>query len=219
MSLSKFPATSVLTIAAISLFLLSARTHAALIAVSGQLIVSGNYVTEFIAGDTFNFTFTLNDTTTDSNTATFTGQFAPGVSGFSLVRGSGNTGTWDPASGAFAAVHNFVTNANGESVTLQVSGSGFPQLGGQNFLDLGLSFSWDRLVRDFVDTGSGQTFAEQAGTSGLDFSTANSFFPELRNASFDGPTMTMSVNPVPEPSSYAVVAGTLLGAIFYRRRR
>ena len=219
MNLFKFSATSVFTISALWLFLVSARTQAASIAVAGQITVSTNYGGEFIAGDTFSFSFTLDDTTTDTNTATFSGQFAPGVSGFSLVRGPGNTGTWDPGRGAFAAVHNFVTNANGEFVTLQVSGSGFSQLGGQNFLDLGLSFGWDRSVRDFVDTGSGQTFAEQVGTSGLDFSTASSFYPELRNASFDSPAMTMSINAVPEPSSYALVAVTLLGASVYRRRR
>ena len=219
MHLSKLSA----TFSAACLFLVPTLSHAASISVSGQLTVSANYGSEFVTGDTFNFSFTLDDTTTDSRFETFAGQFSPGVSGFSLVKGSG-AGTWNPSTGVFAAVNNFATNANGESVTLQVGGSGFPQIGGSNFLDVGLTFAWTSSVRDFVDTGSGQTFAEQVGTSGLDFSTANSYFyAELRNASFAGPQMTMSVTgaptAVPEPTSYAAGPLALLCAILYRRRR
>ncbi len=219
MHLSKISA----TFAATCLSLIPALSHAASISVSGQLTVSQNYGSEFVTGDTFNFNFTLIDTATDSRAETYAGQFAPGVSGFSLVRGSGNVGTWNPVNGVFAAVHNFYTDANGDSITLQVGGSGFPQLGSSNFLDVGLTFDWDSSVRDFVDTGSGQTFAELVGTSGLDFSTASSFYPELRNASYDGPIMTMSVTgvptAVPEPTSYAAGPLALLCAILYRRRR
>lgn len=220
MQLSKLSA----TFAATCLFLSPTLSHAASISVSGQLTVSANYGSEFVTGDTFNFSFTFIDTTTDSDPQTYNGQFSPGVSGFSLVKGSGNTGTWNPAVGVFAPVSNFTTNANGESVTLQVGGSGFPQIGGKNFLDVGLIFAWTSDVQDFVDTGSGQTFAEQVGTSGLDFSTANSYFyAELRNASFAGPQMTMSVTgaptAVPEPTSYAAGPLALLCAILYRRRR
>ena len=219
MQLSKLSA----TFAATCLFLGSTLSHAASISVSGQLTVSANYGSEFKTGDTFNFSFTLIDTTTDSRSETFVGQFSPGVSGFSLVSGSGNTGTWNPSTGVFAPVHNFVTGANSDSITLQVGGSGFPQIGGINFLDVGLTFAWTSSIRDFVDTGSGQTFAEQVGTSGLDFSTANSFSAQLRNASFAGPQMTMSVTgaptAVPEPTSYAAGPLALLCAILYRRRR
>ena len=123
MHLSKLSA----TFSAACLFLVPALSHAASISVSGQLTVSANYGSEFVTGDTFNFSFTLIDTFTDSDPQTNNGQFSPGVSGFSLVKGSG-AGTWNPSTGVFAAVHNFATNASGDSVTLQVGGSGFPQI-------------------------------------------------------------------------------------------
>ena len=215
------------TFAASCLFLRPAISQAASISVSGQLTVSQNYSdgSEFVRGDTFNFSFTLDDTTTDSRSETFVGEFVPGVIGFSLVRGSGNVGTWNPVNGVFAPVHYFLAGASEDAISLQVGGSGFPGIGGSSFLWVGLYFNWDASVRDFVDTGSGQTFAELVGTSGLDFSTANSFSAELRNDSYGGPIpiMTMAVTgvptAVPEPTSYAAGPLALLCAILYRRRR
>jgi hypothetical protein len=75
-------------------------------------------------------------------------------------------------------------------------------------------------VQDFVDTGSGQTFAQVVGVSPLDFSTSAWVFPEIRDAQFQGPSMTATVTPVPEPAARAfAVAGLACGGWYLARRQ
>jgi hypothetical protein len=71
-------------------------------------------------------------------------------------------------------VLNLTVNANGEEITIQAGGSGFPTVGGLPFFDVYLAFRWisgsgTNIIRDFVDTGGGQTFADMVGVSPLDF--------------------------------------------------
>lgn len=74
---------------------------AQLITVNGTITVNADDGASFKAGDSFTYSFTFNDATTDTASQTFSGQFNAGVSAFSLVRGNSNTGTWDPAGGTF----------------------------------------------------------------------------------------------------------------------
>jgi hypothetical protein len=195
----------------------------AIITVGGLITVDADDGESFKAGDTFTYSFTFDDQTVDTATQTFNARFNAGVSAFSLSRGGANVGTWDPAAGTFAVapVNNFIAGANSDAVTIQANGSGFPAINGQPFLDVGLTFSFTG-VQDFVDTGSGQTFAQVVGVSPLDFATASSTFAEIRNTSFGSPVLTMTVAPVPEPSVYALTAfatTSLVGMMRWRKRR
>lgn len=205
---------------------LTAPLGAAIITVSGSLTATtasgGGSIN---VGDVFDYSFTFNDATTDSNNATSNAQFGPGVSAVSLQRRGGNTGSWNPSGGTFTSI-NFVINANGDGITLQAQGSGFPNINGVGFFDLGLSFAWRTATRDFVDTGLGQTFAQVAGTSPLNFATADSYVSaEIRNTSYASPSFTMTVNggggaSVPEGSAlvpFALALGAC-GVVRFRRR-
>ena len=155
-------------------------------------------------GDQFDYRFTFDDQTLDTGVETYRGVFSAGVSAFSLTKHASNTGTWSPASGSFAVspVRNFAINANGEGITIQASGSGFPTVGGSPFFDVVLSYSWasasgTNIIRDFVDAGNGQTFADLVGGSPLDFSTAGGFVygqirPQTRPNS--GPYFALTVD-------------------------
>ena len=191
----------------------------ATITVGGLITVTADDGASFKTGDTFTYSFTFDDQTVDTASDTFNAQFNAGVSAFSLSRGVSNVGTWDPAAGTFAVapVMNFIAGANSDSVTIQANGSGFPAINGQPFFDIGLTFSFSG-VQDFVDTGSGQTFAQVVGVSPLDFATASSTFAEIRKSNFVSPALTMTV--VPEPSTYAMaLAGIACGGYSMFRRR
>ena len=195
-------------------------SSAELITVTGTITVDADDGVSFKAGDTFVYSFTLNDATTDTSSSTFNAQFNAGVSAFSLARGGSNTGTWDPASGTFnvSPLSNMSVNANGDSVTLQARGSGFPAINGVAFFDVGLSFSFSG-VYDFVDTGSGQTFAQMVGVSPLNFALAPFQNAEIRDTNFQGPSLSASVA-VPEPATLAKLSvGLACGGYGFIRRR
>ncbi|MEY3607578.1 MAG: hypothetical protein RLZZ447_366 [Verrucomicrobiota bacterium] len=142
-------------------FALAVPAGAAVITVSGTITAtsaSGGGADTIALGDVFDYSFTFDDTTIDSDVQTYNANFSTGVSAVSLQRRAGNTGTWNPASGTFNWI-NFVAGANSDSITLQLKGTGFPNVDGQSFFDVGLSFDWLSTTRNFVDTGSGQTFA------------------------------------------------------------
>ena len=202
---------------------LAVPAHGAIITVGGLISVTADDGASFKTGDTFSYSFTFDDQTVDTAIQTFNARFNAAVSAFSLSRGVANVGTWDPAAGTFAVapVNNFIAGANSDSVTIQATGSGFPAINGQSFFDVGLTFGFSG-VQDFVDTGSGQTFAQVAGVSPLDFATVSWTFAEIRNTNFGSPALTMTVAPVPEPSTYAMaLAGIAFGgySVFGRRKR
>ena len=202
---------------------LAVPAHGAIITVGGLISVTADDGASFKTGDTFTYSFTFDDQTVDTDIQTFNARFSAAVSAFSLSRGVANVGTWDPAAGTFAVapVKNFIAGANSDSVTIQATGSGFPTINGQSFFDVGLTFGFSG-VQDFVDTGSGQTFAQVAGVSPLDFATVSWTFAEIRNTNFGSPALTMTVAPVPEPSTYAMaLAGLACGgySVFRRRKR
>ena len=194
----------------------------AIITVGGLISVTADDGASFKIGDTFTYSFTFDDQTVDTASETFNARFNAGISAFSLSRGGANVGTWDPAAGTFAVapVKNFIAGANSDAVTIQATGSGFPLMNGQPFLDVGLTFGFSG-VQNFVDTGSGQTFAQVVGVSPLDFATASSTFAEIRNTTFASPALTMIVAPVPEPSTWVMGAAGFACAGWgaFRRRK
>lgn len=200
----------------------ASSASAALITVSGSLTATSAAGSSIVVGDVFDYSFTFDDATVDSNSSTSSAQFALGVSAVSLQR-QGGAGTWNPTGGTFTSI-NFVVNANGDGITLQAQGTGFPQINGVAFQDIGLAFNWSG-ARNFVDNGSGETFAQVVGVSPLNFATAVSVFPEIRDANYSSPTFTMTVNgagggaSVPEGSVLAPLALGLSALLAGRGRR
>ena len=197
---------------------------AALITVSGSLTATSAAGTSIVVGDVFDYSFSFNDATVDSDAQTYNAQFSSGVSAVSLQRRVSNSGTWNPSSGTFTTI-NFIVGANSDYITLQVQGTGFPSINGTAFFDLGLNFAWQSSTRNFTDTGSGQTFAQVVGVSPLNFATADSYlFGEIRDANYNSPQFTMTVNgagggaSVPEGSVLAPLA-LGLGALLAGRGR
>ncbi|MGA0899080.1 MAG: PEP-CTERM sorting domain-containing protein [Luteolibacter sp.] len=207
-------------IAALGALAIPQSRAAQLITVNGTITVNADDGASFKAGDSFTYSFTFNDATTDTASQTFSGQFNAGVSAFSLARDVSNTGTWDPAGGTFTVspLSNMNLNANSDLITLQARGSGFPDLNGVAFFDVGLSFGFSG-VYDFVDTGSGQTFAQMVGVSPLDFTLASSQFAEIRNINYESPSLSASVT-IPEPSTIVSLGGggVMLWIMTGRRR-
>jgi hypothetical protein len=198
--------------------------HGAAITVGGLITVTADDGASFKAGDTFAYSFSFDDQAVDTAGETFNARFNAAVSAFSLTPGSGNVGTWNPSVGTFtvAPVNNFALNSNSDQITLQVAGSGIPAINGNPFLDVGITFGFGG-VQDFVDTGSGQSFEQVVGVSPLDFSTAAWAFAEFRNNQFQSPSLTTTVNPVPEPAGLTLAAGAVVGlacgsSVVFRRR-
>jgi hypothetical protein len=210
-----------LVAALFAVFTLNSNLQAELITVTGTMTVTADDGDSFKTGDTFTYGFTFNDATIDTDSQTFSAQFKNGVSAFSLTRGVSNTGTWDPASGTFTVspIANMNVNANGEFVALQATGSGFPDLNGVAFRDVVLSYGFSG-VYDFVDTGSGQTFAQMVGVSPLNFALASSQSAQIRDQAFPPAGPTVSASAIPEPSTWAMMAIFAGGAAFagWRRR-
>jgi hypothetical protein len=204
---------------------LAVPAHGAIITVGGLITVTADDGASFKSGDTFTYGFTFDDQTVDTATETYNARFNAGVSAFSLARGGANVGTWDPAAGTFdvAPVKNFIAGANSDSVTIQATGSNFPAINGQPFYDVSLTFSFSG-VRNFVDTGSGETFAQVVGVSPLDFATASSTFAEIRDSNYGSPNLVMTVgvpSSVPEidPNSLGSVLALVLGSLGLLERR
>jgi hypothetical protein len=118
-------------------------------------------VTEVAVGDRFTLDFVIEDSTTDTASGVGSGQFPGLLTSFDVTADPSNTGAWTPSGTYSSAASNFVTNAFGDNLTLQVRGTGYPDGGaGLTFRDFDLSFSWPPGIND---SGSGDTFAEQLG--------------------------------------------------------
>jgi hypothetical protein len=107
---------------------------------------------------------------------------------------------------------NLVTNAFGDTVTLQLRGTGFPGAGAP-FLDFDLEFWWPSGIED---SGLGDTFAEQLGLApgALDLGSAP-FFGRIRFE--DGEDFFEVI--VPEPGGGAIAAAALAALAGLHSRR
>lgn len=192
--------------------------HAAMITVAGELTVTSDFGLAFKTGDTFAYSFQIDDQATDTDSGTSVGRFNAAVTAFSMTAGNANTGTWNPAAGTFvvAPVKNFATNSISDQVTVQATGSGFPAINGQAFFDVDLTFGFAG-ERNFVDAGLGETFAQVVGVSPLDFSTITSSFAEIRDENFSSPSLTLSVV-VPEPAGVLLTGMAAVGFGLSTRR-
>jgi len=144
-------------------------------------------ITEIAVGDHFTLDFVIEDSITDTASSTGAGQFPGLLTSFDATADPSNTGAWTPSGAYSSGDSNFVTNAFGDNLTLQVRGTGFPDGGaGLTFHDFDLGFGWPPGI---TDSGLGDTFAEQLGdtfalppavlenpgirfTDGLDFPSA-----------------------------------------------
>jgi hypothetical protein len=214
---------AVLSLSAVALLgSLAVPAHGGMITVGGLITVTADDGASFKRGDTFTYSFTFDDQTVDVDSQTWNAQFRAGVSAFSLSRGGANVGTWDPAAGSFVVSpgESFVASANYDAVTIQARGSNFPLINGNPFFDVVLTFGFTG-VRDFVDTGSSQTFAQVVGVSPLDFATATSRYAEIRDSNLASPSLNANPSSVPEidPTSLGSVLVLVLGALGLLERR
>lgn len=125
-------------------------------------------VTAVAVGDRFTVQFTIEDSVIDTNASTGAGTFPSLVTSFIVTPDPTNSGTWAPT-GTFdlGAASNYVTNAFGDGVTLQVRGTGFPDGGaGLTFQDFDLNFG---VPFGVTDSGLGDTFAQQLSGGTIDF--------------------------------------------------
>jgi len=118
-------------------------------------------VTEVAVGDRFTMDFVIEDSITDTASSNGAGQFPDLLTSFDATADLSNTGAWTPSGTYSSGDSNFVTNAFGDNLTLQVRGTGYPDGGaGLTFHDFDLGFGWPPGI---TDNGLGDTFAEQLG--------------------------------------------------------
>lgn len=194
------------------------QSRAAHITVNGTMTAPAN-----LGGDRFNYSFTFDDQAIDQSPETYNGLFSSAVSAFSLTRQASNLGTWDPSSLVFAVspVHNFTINANSENLTLQVRGNGMTNALGAYPVDIYLSYKWivvgggTNVTHDFVDTGSGQTFAEIVGESPLNFAAIGPLsYGQIGGGAFfklEQTGMTVAI-PEPVPASLTLIGMAVVAA-------
>ena len=185
---------------------------------------------EFVIGDEFDFSLTIDHSSQDGNSVATFGFFPSGtVTGVSFTRDSGNTGNWDPTGGTFNA--GTLTTNTGLSThllsTFNSPSSVFPTAGGFPFVSAQTTFSVPMASSPISDTGvMGQTLESQLG--GLfdpaDFIAGRNFFfsfddgngePFARGSVTD---FDMSIIPVPAAAWLFASALGMLGWIRSRAR-
>jgi len=170
-------------------------------------------------GDRFFVALVINDQAVDVEPFVGAGHFPDLVTAFWISRDPANAGTWDPGTGVYSmAESNFVTNAFGDGITLQIDGS-YPDAGAP-FHDFDLAFWWQPGIED---SGAGDTFAEQLGVAeGTVHLPSVPMFGSIRfgGGDMDFLEAVLSVS-APEPAG-APAAGLALAALAARagaRRR
>lgn len=183
-------------------------------------ITNNNGYGEFVVGDLFNVTFSVNDSVKDTSASTNSGQFNSALSSFLISRVATNTGTWNPT-GIFATPATIYTeDGPQERFRFRINASGFPSAGGKNLGSFFFEYSTST-TGNITDTGLGQSLASQFTTG--KFSPATfaqdrlvffDFGSDSRvSAAFDS---LSSPTAVPEPSS-VLLLGCI--AITYRLLR
>jgi hypothetical protein len=104
-------------------------------------ITSSQFTTDVAVNDLFHFSFTYDDSVTDSNGATTLGTFTDALTAFSFSRDAGNSGTWDPSGGTFSLPDTIFSSSLSEGAfNIAVSGSGFPMIDGVSLGELRFDF-------------------------------------------------------------------------------
>lgn len=168
-------------------------------------------------GDRYGLELTIDDQVLDTDPSAGAGRFPSLVTAFSASAGGGNVGTWDPGAGVYsAASSNFVTNALGNSVTLQIRGTAFPDAG-LPFFDFDLDFDWPSGI---ADSGLGDSFATHMGVDPGTLELAGApFFGSIRFQ--DGEDYLTATIAAPEPAGAAIGGAQLLAltlTVAVRRR-
>ncbi len=203
----------------------------------------------YVTTQTYNFTFTLN-TATNAGTSggaassdyydwydEFT--FHPAV--WTNVVGDGLAGAWQNPASAIAdnASHLIATTPNSTFVSPHIpgaSGGSFQLFAGADQTNIGLTATGKSVKSIYFDgdftglnfsniTGTlpdpNSYFANHLGT----YATSQTFTGWIRTTDFDNAfftinSLTIATSAVPEPSTYAAIAGAaMLGLAVWRRRR
>src|SRR5437773_10144858 len=64
-------------------------------------VTNSAFPSDIAVGDAFGFTFSYEDSVTDTNGSTVSGGFPGAFRAFTLTRHPGNLGVWDPTGGVF----------------------------------------------------------------------------------------------------------------------
>lgn len=219
----------VASLAVVVCFPFGSAVNAANVTLDVVLTIDTSAVAEIPVGDKYIISFTFDDSAVDGNVSIGSGAFPDALQSFSISRDPGNSGTWDPAGGTpDLAADNFVINAFGDNLTLQVRGTGFPSASPGPFFDVSLGFSFSV---DIVDTGSGQTLDQQLGSAfqNISFTIGKIRFDAGCSTCFDDAsgTMVASIRPtvsgIPAVSEWGIAIMALLlligGKVYFSKRR
>jgi len=165
-------------------------------------------------GDRFELQLSIDDQDVDTDASVGSGHFENLVPTFAASADPGNAGSWDPSAGIYSMTSsNFVTNAFGDSFTLQLRGTGFPAAGAP-FVDFDLEFWWPSGI---ADTGLGDSFAEQLGLAPGALELASTLvFGRIR---FEDGEDYFEAVVTPEPGGGVAAAAAALGALAALRAR
>ena len=169
------------------------------VVVSGTTQATSSVGTSIVTGDIFTWSFTLDLDSTATSGSGFSGTFNNAVSAFTLTASSNNVGTWSPAgvNWVISPVFNLNTNANGDSMTLQVRATYAPPIDSITFFDLGITVAWDPSVVDVQNISGTPSLGTTLGTFSPDFDSASYYF-ELRDTNYSSASFVV---PAVQPSS------------------
>lgn len=147
-----------------------------------------------VAGDKFFVETVLQlDTASTNSDPSYGNKFENSVASFTLTSFPSNAGTWSSQGVVWniSPVFNLVTNANGESLTLQVKSSAVPAINSVPFNDIVVTLDWNQSDLDMVWQAGSTTLANKLGTRTPNLAAADVYF-ELRDTALNSETFTVS---------------------------
>lgn len=216
--------TTVVSVGVALLLASSSVLRAAEIVTSVTVEVTSTHpaLTNIDVGDRFDVTFTVDDSTVDSNASGDSGLYPELVKQFSMTAHTQNSGSWLPSGTTNPELGDYSSSDALDRLTLQIGGSGYPDGGG---------ISWEGFVAyihwpsgELVDTGAGETLSEQLGApfgippGELDLRI---LFVDIRRvAAFEArlEVVETSIVEMPTASTWALIALAALLASFGLRR-
>ena len=150
-------------VAALALFMGSAWAAPRVTSVTVEVTSLDAPITTLAVGDRYELSFTLEDSTMDSNLDSGTGAFLNLVTAWTMTALPGNTGSWVPSGTAALNLGDYTTNSVTDTLSLQIGGSGFPSGGvGADWVGFVKTIDWPPGIND---TGGADTLAEQLGVT------------------------------------------------------